>query len=72
MKITSKFLILATILVLLQAAARSANEGITLENVVSGGPNLADEPFAEKFSMQQAVRFLDSAALTWQKQRNCF
>ena len=22
--------------------------------------------------MQQAVRFLDSAALTWQKQRNCF
>jgi len=55
---------LTTILILLPAAAWSANEGITLENVVSPGPNLADEPFAGKFSMQQAVRFLDSAALT--------
>ena len=72
MKIKSQFLIVTTILILLAAAAWSANGGITLENVVSPGPNLSDEPFAEKFSMQQAVRFLDSAALTWQKQRKCF
>ena len=57
---------------LLAAGASPASEGITLENVVSPGPNRADEPLAEKFSMQQAVRFLDSASLTWQKQRKCF
>ena len=72
MKIKSQFLMLTTLLALLPAAAWPASEGITLENVVSPGPNRADEPFAEKFSMQQAVRFLDSAALTWQKQRKCF
>ena len=72
MKVKSQFLTVATILILLSVAARSANEGITLENVVSPGPNRADEPFTERFSMQQAVRFLDSAALTWQKQRKCF
>ena len=72
MKIKSQFLTLATILALLPAAAWSANEGITLENVVSPGPNLADEPLAEKFSMQQAVRFLDSASVTWQKRHECF
>ena len=72
MTIKSQLLTLTTVLVLLPTAAWSANEGIMLENVVSPGPNLADEPFAGKFSMQQAVRFLDSAALTWQKQRECF
>lgn len=72
MTIKSQLLTLTTVLVLLPMAAWSANEGIMLENVVSPGPNLADEPIAEKFSMQQAVRFLDSAALTWLKQRECF
>jgi squalene-hopene/tetraprenyl-beta-curcumene cyclase len=56
----------------LLAAVLATDEGVTLENVVSPGPNRADEPFAEEFSMQEAVRFLDSSALTWQKQRNCF
>ncbi len=59
-------------LLLLSAAVLFANKGVTLENVVSPGPNRSDEPFAEEFSMQEAVRFLDSAALTWQKQRKCF
>ena len=72
MRVKSQLLMLTSILVLLPTAAWSANEGITLENVVSPGPNLADEPFAEKFSMQQAVRFLDSASVTWLKQRECF
>ena len=72
MKIKSQLLTLTTVLVLLPTAAWPANEGIMLENVVSPGANLADEPFAEKFSMQQAVRFLDSASVTWQKQHECF
>ncbi|MHC4625839.1 MAG: hypothetical protein ACYTDV_02555 [Planctomycetota bacterium] len=72
MRIKSLFLTLITISLFLGTSASPAGEGITLENVVSPGPNCADEPFAEKFSMQQAVRFLDSAALTWQKQRKCF
>ena len=63
---------LGALVLMLPAAAVSASEGVTLENVVSPGPNRSDEPFAEEFSMQAAVRFLDSAALTWQKQRKCF
>jgi hypothetical protein len=57
---------------LLPVWAWSADEGITLENVVSPGPNRSDEPYASEFSLQQAIRFLDSAALTWQKERQCF
>ena len=72
MKIGVKFLLPAIMVLLSAAALLSADEGVTLENVVSPGPNRADEPFAEEFSMQEAVRFLDSAALAWQKQRKCF
>ena len=72
MKIEIRFLMLGTMVLLLPAAVLSANVGVTIENVVSPGPNRVDEPFAEEFSMQEAVRFLDSAALTWQKQRKCF
>jgi hypothetical protein len=57
---------------LVPVAVLSADDGITLENVVSPGANRADEPFADEFFMREAVRFLDSAALTWQKQRQCF
>lgn len=45
---------------------------VTLENVEPPSPNAADEPLAEVFSLQQAVQFLDSAALTWQRDRQCF
>ena len=72
MRIKSLSLPLAAAILLLVTSASSAGEGITLENVVSPGPNRANESLAEKFSMQQAVRFLDSASLTWQKQRKCF
>ena len=73
MKIAASFLPLGTTVVLLLAPVLlSANEAVTLENVVDPGPNRADEPLGEEFSMQQAVRFLDSAALAWQKQRQCF
>lgn len=48
------------------------DDAITLENVSDPGPNRLDEPLAEGFSLDGAVRFLDSAALTWQKDRQCF
>jgi squalene-hopene/tetraprenyl-beta-curcumene cyclase len=35
------------------------------------GPNETDEPFAEQFSLDRAVSFLDSAALRWQAERKC-
>jgi squalene-hopene/tetraprenyl-beta-curcumene cyclase len=46
-------------------------EAVTLANVEAPEPNRADEPLAEEFSVDKAARFLDSAALTWQKERNC-
>lgn len=49
-----------------------AAEPVTLENLVPPGPNAADEPLAEKFTLDGAARFLDSAALAWQQQRKCF
>ena len=72
MRTNLQFLMLTAFVLLSARGVLVAGEGIALENVVSPGPNRADEPFAEKFSMQQAVRFLDSVALTWQKKRTCF
>lgn len=45
---------------------------VTLENVVPPSANAADEPFAAAFSLPLAVQFLDSAALAWQRDRQCF
>lgn len=50
----------------------SAGDSPTLADVVDPGPNLVDEAFAETFSLDTSVRFLDSVALTWQKERQCF
>lgn len=50
----------------------SAAEPVTVSNVVDPGPNDASEPLAAKFSLEKAVHFLDSASLTWQKDRKCF
>lgn len=72
MRINSLCLALTAANLLLAAGTLPASEEITLQNVVSPGPNRADERLAVTFSMQQALRFLDSAALTWQKQRKCF
>jgi squalene-hopene/tetraprenyl-beta-curcumene cyclase len=49
-----------------------ADDAVTAENAVDPGPNRADEPLREKFSLPAAVRFLDAVALTWHKQHNCF
>ncbi len=49
-----------------------AAEPVTLENAADPGPNEANEAVAKEFSLDNAARFLDSASLTWQKQRKCF
>ena len=56
----------------LAGALTKGEEVITPENVSDPGPNRLDEPLAESFSLDRAVGFLDSAALTWQKERQCF
>ncbi len=48
-----------------------AEEPVTLANVVDPGPNRPDEPFAKRYSLPRALRFLDAAALSWQKRRDC-
>jgi squalene-hopene/tetraprenyl-beta-curcumene cyclase len=56
--------------VLFAEAARSA-EPITLDNVGPPAAIAADEPRATGFSLDQAARSLDTAALDWQKNRAC-
>jgi squalene-hopene/tetraprenyl-beta-curcumene cyclase len=56
----------------LPGAFASAAEAVTLESVQDPGPNRLDEPLAAQFSLERAVQFLDSASLTWQKDRKCF
>jgi squalene-hopene/tetraprenyl-beta-curcumene cyclase len=46
-------------------------EAVTLDNVTPPGENSAAEPLAEQFSFERGKRFLDSASLAWQKQRDC-
>ncbi|HUY91653.1 MAG TPA: prenyltransferase/squalene oxidase repeat-containing protein [Pirellulales bacterium] len=54
------------------AAPKNEPAAVTLENFVAPGPNTADEPLAKQFSLARAVEFMDSAALDWQKSRQCF
>lgn len=54
------------------SAADPNSKPVTLTNVVAPTANSSTEPVAEAYSVTQATRFLDSAALTWQKQRKCF
>jgi len=49
-----------------------AEKPITLDNVKSPGPNKPNEALAKDFSMDRALRFLDSASLYWQVKRGCF
>lgn len=45
---------------------------LALENAPDPGPNSATEPLAKSFSMESATQFLDTAALHWTKNRQCF
>lgn len=52
------------------AAGVHADDAVDAAAVL--GPNHADEPVADAFSMDAAVDFLDHAALTWTRERKCF
>jgi squalene-hopene/tetraprenyl-beta-curcumene cyclase len=45
---------------------------LSIDNVTPPPPNVPDEPVAETFSLEKAVRFLDQAALDWTRSRGCF
>lgn len=68
----NQLLFLAAAAILVAAGQQLTREPVTYENVVPPAPNRADEPFADEYSFNKAVRFLDSVALSWQKQRKCF
>jgi squalene-hopene/tetraprenyl-beta-curcumene cyclase len=59
-------------LLAVMAATCSAEEPPTYENVTPLEANRPDEPMRDEFSSDAAVRFLDAAALNWQKERQCF
>jgi squalene-hopene/tetraprenyl-beta-curcumene cyclase len=65
-----KRMVFAMALTLVPATGLAA-EPVTLDNVVAPGPNAAEEPLG-LFSLDKAADFLDSAALDWQKSRQCF
>lgn len=52
-------------------ATAGAADGSLLD-VVDPGPNRADEPLAAEFSVDRAAKFLDAAAVAWQRSRKCF
>lgn len=72
MSIRASLLPLGGLVLLLSVASFSIDGAVTLKNIIDPGPNRADEPFIEEFSFSAAVRFMDSAALSWQKERKCF
>ncbi|WP_417744096.1 prenyltransferase/squalene oxidase repeat-containing protein [Rosistilla oblonga] len=50
----------------------TAQEVVTFESVPEERePITADEPMAAEFSAKQAAIYMDRAALTWQKEKNC-
>ncbi|MBI2823198.1 MAG: squalene--hopene cyclase [Planctomycetia bacterium] len=55
----------------LVCSAVHAAEPVTLANLVAPSANAADEPLAARFSVAKAASFLDSAALEWQRSRDC-
>jgi squalene-hopene/tetraprenyl-beta-curcumene cyclase len=67
-----RWLIALSLGLFLAPAFASAAEPVTLASVQDPGPNRLDEPLAGQFSLERAVHFLDSASLTWQKDRKCF
>jgi squalene-hopene/tetraprenyl-beta-curcumene cyclase len=52
-------------------AASNAPAAVTLAGVVEPSPNSPAEPLAGEFSLERGKHFLDSAALTWQRERDC-
>jgi squalene-hopene/tetraprenyl-beta-curcumene cyclase len=63
---------LGGILLLCNVSTVVASDDVTLENVAAPSANKADEAISKEASIAKAAHFLDSAALTWQKDRKCF
>jgi len=63
---------IATAIAVMTSVASAGEEPLSLANVVPPEANRPDEPLRDEFSMDAAVRFLDAAALGWQKERKCF
>jgi squalene-hopene/tetraprenyl-beta-curcumene cyclase len=72
MRIRTQGLVIGAAILVGTCLLLCAEDAVTAENAVDPGPNRADEPLREKFSLPAAVRFLDTVALTWHKQHNCF
>src|SRR5262245_8379656 len=53
------------------AGSARAWDRLTLENVPTPAPLVAEEPLARAFSLESAARSLDVGALHWQKTRKC-
>ncbi len=64
-------LIATSCLIVLIHDTVQADELVTLANVSDPGKITSDEPIAATFSAKNAARYLDTAALHWQKSRNC-
>ncbi len=56
---------LALLMLLGPSYARAADPSATL------GPNSANEPMAETFSIERGARFLDTVSVNWTRQRKC-
>ncbi len=63
---------LVLLFLLLSSLRAITADELTLDNVTTPAPNVADEPLAESFSLAAATRFLDQASLDWTKSRKCF
>ncbi len=72
MKILRNCLLVNVAFIITAVGSLFASEPLTLENVVPPEDNRPDEPFRDQFSLPAAVQFLDSVALSWQKQQKCF
>jgi squalene-hopene/tetraprenyl-beta-curcumene cyclase len=57
--------LLAAVVLLGQSSTPAADLPATL------GPNSANEPIAEKFSIERGARFLDTVSVNWTRQRKC-
>ena len=57
--------------VALMAGWSQAAEPVTIDNYEAPTANVKDEPLAAEFSLDNAVRFLDSASLEWQSSKGC-
>ena len=68
---TTILLVVMSVLVWVDPTWSDEVDRLTLANVTSPAPISAEEPLAEKFSLEQAARNLDRSTLHWQKHRKC-